>query len=259
MHNISRRTFVSGLAASLALPLTGRTQADEGLGSFKIMTEDYPPYNYIEDGQLRGISVDIVVEMFSRIQSGHSRSAIELLPWARGYNLTLQRAGHGLFSTTRTTDREDLFKWVGPFVPTVVGLVAHKDRHLNVESLDELFRLRIGVVKDDVGQLLLKSVGFPEDRMEVVLSNDQNYRKLIAGRLDAIAYETEVAKWGLMSMNVEPESYEVVHELKRSELYLALHRNTPDAIVMQLQGAFDSIVADGTYNAIVNQYQKGLG
>ncbi|MEM7377485.1 MAG: ABC transporter substrate-binding protein [Pseudomonadota bacterium] len=254
MHRISRRTFVTGLAASAALPFVGQARGADGLASLKFMTEEYPPYNYAENGQLRGISVDVVVEMFARVDSGHARSSIDMLPWARGYNLTLQRGGHALFSTTRTADREELFKWVGPFVPTVVGLTAHRDRKLNVDTLEDLFQLRIGVVKDDVGQLLLKAVGFPEQRMEVVVSNDQNYRKLVAGRLDAIAYETEVTRWGLQQMNVNPDDYEVVHELKRSDLYLALHRQTPEAIVAELQGAFDSMVADGTYQAILSGY-----
>ena len=218
MHNISRRAFVAGLAASAALPIVGRSQAAGNLSSLKFMTEDYPPYNYMQDGQLRGFSVDVVVEMFNRVDSGHARASIELLPWARGYNLTLQRAGHALFSTTRTADREELFKWVGPFVPTVVGLTAHKNRNIKIDTVEDLYSLRVGVVKDDVGQLLLKGIGFPEKRMEVVLSNNQNYRKLIAGRLDAIAYETEVTKWGLQQMNASPERYEVVHELKRSDL-----------------------------------------
>ena len=254
MKKISRRSVIAGLLTPWAIPYWKAAYAAGDFHSFKIMTEDYPPYNFNDNGVLQGISVDIMAEMFNRLQSGHKRSSIELLPWARGYNLTLQSTDHALFSTTRTENRENIFKWVGPFVPTTVGLTALKSRNLNITSLEDLHKLRIGVVKDDVGQLLLQANGFPESHMDVVLSNEQNYHKLMAKRVDAIAYETEVTKWGLKQLRAEPSDFEVIYILKRSDLYLALNKNTPDVIVKRLQQVFDSIVADGTHKDILAKY-----
>jgi polar amino acid transport system substrate-binding protein len=33
---------------------------------FKIMTEEYPPFNYTEDGKLTGLASDVMVEMTRR-------------------------------------------------------------------------------------------------------------------------------------------------------------------------------------------------
>lgn len=256
MADLTRRAFIAGLVASSSIGLPQNARADDPLDGFEFMTEDYPPYSYERQGVLRGISVDIVTELFKRVHSRHSRDSIRMLTWARGYNITLQHAGHALFSATRTTDREHLFKWVGPFVPTVVGLTAPRSRNLKIDSMEDLYGLRVGVVKDDVGHLVMKSRGFPENRMEIVVSNGQNYRKLLAGRLDAIAYETQVTRWGLREWNADPEQYEMVYELKRSHLYLALNRSTPDEIVNQLQDAFDSMVADGSHRRILARYES---
>ncbi|MGI9388351.1 MAG: substrate-binding periplasmic protein [Methyloligellaceae bacterium] len=254
MTDISRRTLVAGLAASASIGFVPSVQAKNELGSLAIMTEDYPPFNYRDGNQLHGMSVDIMMEICKRAKTGHQRSDIALLPWARGYNLTLKRSGHALFSTTRTEQREPLFKWVGPFVPTIVGLTAHKDRKLKIQSLDDLSRLRIGVVKDDVGQLQLQAKGVPDDRLEAVLTNEQNYRKLMAGRVDAICYETEVTKWGLRQLGANPADYEIVYELTQGNLYLALHRQTPNGVVVTLQDAFDSLVSDGSHQRIIASY-----
>lgn len=243
------------MSAALATLHSARiSRADDPLNSLKFMTEDYPPFNYEQDSELRGISVDIVEEILKRAGSSHKRSDIELLPWARGYNLTLDRPGHALFSTTRTEEREDLFKWVGPFVPTVIGVTARKDRNLSIKSVSDIEKLRIGVVKDDVGHLLLRAAGVPDEKLDIVLFNEQNYKKLAAGRIDAMAYETNVTKWGLRSIGQNLTEYEVVYELKRGDLYLALHKDTPDSVVDRLQESFDSLVADGTRERIIARH-----
>ncbi len=52
--------------------------------SFSIMTEEYPPFNYTEDGKLTGLSSEVMAELIKRI--GHPNN-IKVLPWARAYNL----------------------------------------------------------------------------------------------------------------------------------------------------------------------------
>ncbi len=254
MAFLTRRSFLASSAAAASFASAWPVLAADKLASLKIMTEDYPPFNYQQDGELRGLSVDLMLEMLKRAGASHAKSDIELLPWARGYNLTLNRDCHALFSTTRTEDREELFKWVGPFVPTIVGLTAKKSSRLKIKSAEELHKMRIGVVKDDVGHLLLKAAGLTDDKLDIVLYNDQNYKKLAAGRIDAVAYETNVTKFGLVSIGESLADYEVIHVLKRGDLYLALNKKTEDDIVRTLQAGFDSLVADGTYDRILASY-----
>ncbi len=66
---------------------------------FKIMTEEYPPYNYTEDGKLTGLSSEVMVELTKRL--GHSGD-IEVLSWARAYGLIQKKDGLILYSMTRT-------------------------------------------------------------------------------------------------------------------------------------------------------------
>ena len=251
IRRILKGTFFALLAC--ALP-TLQGQAQSPIDNLTFLTEDYPPFNFEQDGRLSGISTEIVAEMLTRSGSALTTKDVKLLPWVRGYHLTLAEPNHALFSTTRTPSREERFKWVGPFVPTVIGVIAKKEKGLKIETLDDLSALRIGVVKDDIGQLLLEETGFPRKRMEPVLMNDQNYKKLFADRIDAIAYETKVAAWQIAASGQDQNEFEVIHELKRSELYLALNLETPDAVVEMLQTALEAMKEDGTHAAILEKY-----
>ena len=78
---------------------------------FYIMSEELSPFNHTEDGKVTGFSSEIVLEICERV--GHAKT-IQVMPWARAYKSILNEDNKVLFSTTRTANREDLFKWVGP-------------------------------------------------------------------------------------------------------------------------------------------------
>jgi len=96
------------------------------LDNFVIMTEQYPPYNFEQNGLLKGIATDIMVEMFKRDGSKKTIKDIQLLPWARGYKDVQDKPNTILFAMTRSAEREKMFKWVGPISPTKIVLHAKK-------------------------------------------------------------------------------------------------------------------------------------
>ena len=249
------------LSASLAIVAccflmagSGLAQGPTSVDQLIVTTEDYPPFNFSSEDELQGISTDIMSELFIRTQSKLTKKDIQLLPWTRAYKLALNRPNFAVYSTTRTESREDLFKWVGPFVPTVIAVVAKKEKAFEINTNEDLHKLRIGVVRDDIGQLLLKETGMPDERIEPVLRNDQNYRKLFSDRIDAIAYESNVVNWQIKAMGEAPEAFEVIYELQRAELYLALNPSVSDKLVSLLQEKLDEMKADGTHEAILSKY-----
>ncbi len=106
----------------LLICLVSGSAAAASVDDIIFMTEQYPPYNLEEDNKLQGIAVDTLALMLQRAGSKQTREDIEMLPWARGYKRVLSEPNTCLFSTTRTEERENLFKWVGPIAPTQLGL-----------------------------------------------------------------------------------------------------------------------------------------
>jgi CheY-like chemotaxis protein len=65
----------------------------------KIYTEDSPPGNYLNEGKIEGLAVDIVREILVRLKLPDN---IEVVPWARGYTLALNQPNVALFDLVIT-------------------------------------------------------------------------------------------------------------------------------------------------------------
>jgi polar amino acid transport system substrate-binding protein len=105
--NFSKKSAVIFFLTSFPLFISATNPED-----ITYMTEDYPPSNYIENGVLKGVAVDVLKAVWKKINSKEMH--IQLYHWARGYQLALTKPNTMLFAMTRSPEREKLFKWVGP-------------------------------------------------------------------------------------------------------------------------------------------------
>ena len=77
-----------------------------------IAEEKNAPWTFGENGKAKGYVSEIVIEILSRL--GGEQTEIQILPWTRAYRYLTQGPNTMIFSVGRTSDREDLFHWVGP-------------------------------------------------------------------------------------------------------------------------------------------------
>lgn len=251
------RVFVVGGIAFVGIWFGMLTDVKaQTVDDLKLMTEAYPPFNFRADGQIRGIASDLIVLMLERSGSKLNRDAIDLLPWVRGYRAVQSQKNTCLFSTTRSEEREKLFKWVGPIAPTVVALIARRDRNIQINSIDEMKKYKIGVVRDDIGEQLLVKAGLSRASLEQVTDAKANILKLSKGRIDLFSYEESVTKWSLKASGLNPSEYETVYVLEQGEVYYALNKNTPESLIQKLQKALDEIKKNGDYQKIMDKYLK---
>ena len=253
MVNFLKVSIICLLFIVLTAPEQGKAQS---IDDFTIMTEQYPPHNFQVDGELRGISADIMTLMLSKLGSKLSRKDIEVLPWARGYHETLNHSNKCLFSTTRTEERENLFKWVGPISPTKVALIAKKSRNIQINSIDDLSKYTIGVITDDIAEQTLINMRVDGLILDDVSRTIMNIKKLNSERIDLWGYAEEVAKWELKSNGFNPNEYETVYVLQANELYFAFNMETPDKLINQLQRVLDEIKETGEQQKIIDKYTK---
>ncbi|MCP4163486.1 MAG: transporter substrate-binding domain-containing protein [Deltaproteobacteria bacterium] len=133
----------------------------QSLPGFLIMTENWKPYNFQEDGVIKGVSTDMLVLMLKKIGSQQGRKDIKLYPWSRSYKLVQEKKNAVLYTTTRTPEREKMFKWVGPIFDMTFYIYALKSKKIKIKSYDDLKKYKIGVIREDVTeQLLVKKAGF---------------------------------------------------------------------------------------------------
>ncbi|PAU55608.1 amino acid ABC transporter substrate-binding protein [Pseudomonas sp. PIC25] len=219
-----------------------------------LLTENFPPFNmavddknFARDEGIDGISADIVREMFKRAGINYTLSL--RFPWDRLYRLTLEKPNYGLFSTTFTPEREPLFKWVGPLGSTSWVLVAGPDSKINVNSLEEAAKFKIGAYKNNAVTQHLESKNIP---MVVALRDQENARKLAKGQIDLWATDDPAGRY--MARQEGISGLRIVMTFNKAELYLALNKDTPDEVVQRLQKALDELRAEGFVDDITKNY-----
>ncbi len=216
---------------------------------FTIMTEEYPPFNYTEDGKLTGLATEVLLEVAKKV--GHPVD-IEVLPWARAYGTIQKKEGQILYSMTRTEAREDLFKWVGPVATNKWVMFAKKGSGLSVGSLDDAKKVKaIGTYKDDAAETFLKEQGFAN--LDSVIDDEQNVPKLMAGRIQLWIVGELQGIYKAKGKGVS-DQLEKVLDVKDTQLYIAFSKNTPDEVIVKWQAAMDEMKADGSYDTLVKKY-----
>lgn len=204
------------------------------------ITEQFPPFNYQEDGKLQGISVDLLEKMLEHMNTTLNRSEIKLLPWDQGYQMALQDNNTVIFSTGRIPEREALFKWVGPISSIKVVLFALNEKHIKINSPGDLRALKIGVVKDSAEAPLVIKAGANPGNLVEMNNTTQVIDMLKAGTIDAWAYPDLVGVWLADRADLNASDYEVVYQLtKDSPLYYAFNRNISDSTVQAFREALN--------------------
>jgi polar amino acid transport system substrate-binding protein len=225
--------------------------AAAGPADILYITENYAPSNYVEEGELKGVAVDLLKAVWK--QMGVDEQPILVYPWARGYQTVLNRPDTVLFAMSRTVDRENLFKWVGPIYRGRYSFISLSGADYSIPTIEEAKSLLIGVIREDLGEKILRDRGIPDSQISRVSSLIQLVQMLEAGRIDLICvYEDTIYRF-LSGMTVSPSLFETKLVLTETVMYYAFNRETSDGLVTMFQEALDQI--EDQRRAIVKRYQ----
>jgi len=212
-----------------------------------LVTEASAPYSMREGPRVIGIATDILREVLER--SGITYT-VDLLPWKRAYTEALERRDGCVYSTTRTPEREPLFKWIGPIGEAEWVLMARADRKLALQTLDDARPYRIGTYNGDARDVYLRERGFHVDPAPNDLTNP---RKLMLGRIDLWAASTRRSESTLDRLGFAGKIVPVL-VFNRIHVYLACNRAVPDDLVTRMNGAVEAMERDGSARAILRRY-----
>jgi len=222
--------------------------------TYQLISMEFAPYNYTENGQFSGISADIVREILKRI--GHPEE-ITSVPLARAYKMLEENDDIILFSRLRIPDREKLNKWVGPLAPFRLVLYAKQKSEIKITYIGDAKKIKVGCSRNSGGHRLLLENGFTD--IEPLSNGTRNSLKLEKGRIDLWMTSELVGKYGAKANNVDPNQFEVVYEFQPvHSLYIAFSNNISDEVVAKWQKILDDLKAEGIYDNIINEYIKKL-
>jgi polar amino acid transport system substrate-binding protein len=219
-------------------------------GTFTIMTEDYPPFNYTEGGKLTGLSTEVMFEILNRVDQPKD---IELKQWTEAYEQTMKNPNCILYSVTRTKEREGAFKWVGPVAPDRVVFYKKKGSALKIATLDDAKKAgKIGTCTGYASEDLLKKEGFTNIVSEA--DDSKNASKLFSGEIDLwVVGELTGIHIAKVTGN-DPTGLEKAFDVQDTQLYIAFNKETPDEEIAKWQKALDEMKKTGVYDKILSKY-----
>lgn len=241
------RAAIVGLLVLLSLLFAGTSYA-----LTIVVEEGTPGVFYDQDGHLSGLIVDTIEELKHRTEED---APIEVVPWARAYNIALDNPGVLLAPTTRTVEREHMFSWLGPIVTQqwgIYGLEGQKP----LCSMEEARTLKsIGVVRGDARAEFLREQSFRN--LVPVKSSELNVIKLKARRIEAmVSSNIGIAGFSFVE-DVSADGIVPLLTLKEVGLYLAFSEGTAPMVVNKWRTALDSMRRDGTFQRIHEKWLPG--
>ncbi|MBA4367458.1 MAG: ABC transporter substrate-binding protein [Desulfobacterium sp.] len=248
----------------LMMVLISSVCAAESLENITWITEEYPPYNFVENGVTKGIAVDLLVAVWKKVGVNKNAGDIKVWPWNRGVNYINTKPDTCLFSTTITNERKNVLGWKFAFpIPQVSHessnhLIAPKNKGIKFNSLDEVkkYGKKFGVVRGDVGSSLLFEAGINQDLLDEAAGPNELVKKFDKGRFDVASYGFTTIVTKMKEEGVDPEKYEVVFTFPPAYMGYAFHKDTDPALLEKIQKALNELHADGTAEKIRQQYLK---
>ncbi len=249
-----RQAARAWLLASLACLSLNAAAADE----LRIVTEELPPYNMTQNGQITGLSTEVVRAVLK--EAGVQAPPIQSMPWARAYDIALNTENVMIYSITRTPQREKLFKWVGVIAPTNWYLFSRADKKIRLRKLDDARSHQIATVNEDAGEQYLVGKGFVLGKnLQSSSKYELNYEKLKLDRVD-LWVANELNALYLVRQAGDDPAQVLVRAMPLNDLSstggldLAFSLKTPDAVVDRFRKALETIKKNGTYDSLQKKW-----
>ncbi|HNQ26135.1 MAG TPA: transporter substrate-binding domain-containing protein [Methanoregulaceae archaeon] len=209
--------------------------------SLTLYTEDVPPYNYVENGTLQGISVDLLALITAGMGEDLSREQVKVVPWSEGYTAALTGNKTMIFAIARLPERETSFKWAGPITPLTPVLFALPERGIVIASPDDLEGYRIGAVAENAEIQQLLEIGVNQSRIVLTPNASVMVTMLQDGEIDLMAYSQAAGRYFTRQVTGSFDTFRIVYVFPDIPLYYAFSRDVPDETVQSFQKVLDAL------------------
>jgi len=229
-----RNTILLVMAIFFAL-----SSADDPATRIVYMTEEYPPGNYTENGQLTGASVELLRAVWKKM--GVPEQPILVMPWARSYHDLQQKSGTMLFTMTWTQARDPLFQWVGPIFSASIVLVGLQGKSPPLDSAVQAKKYLSAAVRDDISELAMKALGFNNSQLLLASTFNQSVQMLRLGRVQYLCMSADALPELYRSHGLDSAQIRVSAVVSEQGRYFAFHKSTEPALIKRFQKALEEI------------------
>jgi polar amino acid transport system substrate-binding protein len=238
----------------LASALLAGMLAAAAAAAVTLLTEENPPFSYLDKGKLAGSATDVVHDMAARAAVAQRT---DVLPWDTAYVRAQGERDVCLYPTARLEHRERLFQWVGPIAVNPWAVYGRGDFAPQIRSVRDLAPYRIGTVARDAKNEFLREAGVTE--LRPLRDDAQNPPRLLLARDDPERIDLWIT--GLyagreLARAAKVQDIKVVFIANEQPLFLACNPQMDRKVVKALADALESMNADGALRRITADYEK---
>ncbi|HCY88564.1 MAG TPA: hypothetical protein DHV36_25740 [Desulfobacteraceae bacterium] len=226
--------------------------------------DHFPPYSWEEKGKISGIDVDIIRELWQRLDIAIT---IRLAPWKRLIHMTRTGQCDGSFSLFHTRARESFahYAFARPIHISRFPLFYRKGSDMKFDTITDLFGKTIGVNR---GFAISDAFDAAVESGKILVNIENNVDKNIFltanGRIDGFTNNFDVTLYKLKHLprmqalkDLIVHSEKSISELRNAYLVLSRQsRNIPDKPLMieRINKALEQMAADGVFLKINQKY-----
>ncbi len=211
------------------------------LSDLVFLTEEYPPFQFETDGVVTGLAIDILHAIGEEAGFEITGADITLVPLQEGLSTVRDTPGTVIFSIARTPEREDLYRWVGPFTSCNIVLFAKRSNPVTLKGPEDLRSYTIGAVTGDVSVEMLAGLGLDPGSLRTDPDPRILFTMLNEGTIDLLATGDAAGNYFAREIGDRPALYRIVYRLESIPLYFAFHKDTPDAVINTFAEALERI------------------
>lgn len=222
--------------------------------NLKIICEELKPYSFNENGEQKGISIDIVNNILE-IQG--LDNPIEITTdWEAAIDELKNNDNVVLFTTAITEERKEQYKWAGPITIFRAGFVSIDENGIIVSNFNDAKNLgSVGVMTGYSTAEMLEN----EDFQNLVYYNTINeaLKDLYENKIDVIFEVHSLLQIAAQDLGYEDTKLENLLTFFTSQGYIAFSKNVSTDIVLNWQKEIDIMKDAGTMQEIYDQYLPG--
>ncbi len=215
---------------------------------------DYPPYEFVEDNEVKGIAVDIIREVFNRM---NQPIALRALPWPRALKELETGEIDGAIEVFYTEEREaymDFCKEV--LLDEFISLFVSKDSKIKYNGdLSSLAEYTFGVKKGfSYGSIFDSAVeaGVIKNLVVQVYDGDRLFHLLAAGRVEILIGDKYALPYQYTKGNIKKEIKRLIPDVQAAPTYVVFSKKRK---LINIRDKFDVIIRDmkndGSYDRIL--------
>lgn len=210
-----------------------------------LLTEEYPPYNFSEDGVIKGASVEQAERIMKALDAPYS---LEILPWARAFSQAEKQPWTCVFTSGHDEERDKRFKWVQPLLVDHMVMVGRAGSIVKPVNIEDAKRFTVGTQRSDFSATFLEKNNFP--KIDLAADLETTVKKLLSNRIDLMMTSEKTFE----SMRDKGAALESALVLEGKQYGFACNLSTPDDIIARMQAELDALIADGTQDRIFAKY-----